>query len=105
MKNTLYYIQVSKQGLLVSYIKRIYKQIEAALEGPHVNKTPPIIQLDMKGISKGKQNAITFKTRKFKLRAERVVGVAVERIRGHEGGAGRSGFCVWKAKQLGINKR
>lgn len=28
----------------------------------------------MKGIAEGKQNAITFKTQKFKLRAERVVG-------------------------------
>lgn len=42
----------------------------------------------MKGITEGKQNAITFKTQKFKLRAERVVGETLALGRGRGQGLG-----------------
>lgn len=38
----------------------------------------PRLHVRVEGIPKGKQNAITFKTPKFKLRAEKVVGATVE---------------------------
>lgn len=37
----------------------------------------PQLHVRVEGIPKGKQNAITFKTPKFKLRAEKVVGATV----------------------------